>query len=332
MAADTYSALLGVLLMGTGNDNNSWGVNANSGIFQIIEDAIAGVLSNSVTGGTLDLSTPAPPSAASLARYKFLTFSGTLVGSQTVKVPALNKEWVVTNNCSGDIFMQTPTGTQITIPVGTTKHVYCDGTNVTRLDVLDVGKVSMFAGASVPAGHLECTGASLLRASYPELFTKIGTAWGTVDLNHFTLPDMTTLGRFPRSRKTGTDDVGTTYAHQVGTHSHTGTVTVSGTTTAAGTHNHTATSTVTDAGHSHLIYGPSGSVANTGTTGGTGNIEGALAHSSSTAVTGVQVTTTLSTAPDHTHNFSASSAFTTDATGGTETRPNAIVFRFYIKY
>ena len=64
MAADTFSNTLGVLLMGTGNDNNSWGNNANLDVFQVFEDAIANVLTSSVTGGTLDLSGLAPPAGS----------------------------------------------------------------------------------------------------------------------------------------------------------------------------------------------------------------------------------------------------------------------------
>ena len=54
MTADTYTATLGAIQMGTGNDNNTWGSNANSFVFQIFEDAIANVLTSTVTGGTLD--------------------------------------------------------------------------------------------------------------------------------------------------------------------------------------------------------------------------------------------------------------------------------------
>lgn len=129
MAADTYSDLIGLLLMGTGNDNNSWGTNANSAVFQILEDAIAGGLNSSVTGGTLDLSTPAPPSAASLARYAVMMFTGTLASDQIVKVPNLSKLWLVDNATTGafDLTFKTPSGTaSVAIPAGLAL-VYCDG-------------------------------------------------------------------------------------------------------------------------------------------------------------------------------------------------------------
>lgn len=47
-----------------------------------------------------------------------------------------------------------------------------------------------------PTGWLEENGASLVRATYPDLFTAIGTMYGAADSTHFNLPDA--RGRFPR--------------------------------------------------------------------------------------------------------------------------------------
>jgi microcystin-dependent protein len=54
-------------------------------------------------------------------------------------------------------------------------------------------------------------GSSLLRASYPDLFGKIGTTYGAVDGTHFTLPNLKDTGRFIRSRS-GSITVGTSQA------------------------------------------------------------------------------------------------------------------------
>lgn len=43
--------------------------------------------------------------------------------------------------------------------------------------------------ATIPAGTMECAGQSLAVASYPDLFSKLGYAWGGVGAN-FNLPDM----------------------------------------------------------------------------------------------------------------------------------------------
>ena len=52
------------------------------------------------------------------------------------------------------------------------------------------GVVLPYAGGSAPTGYLLCNGASVLRATYPDLFTAIGTTFGAEDGSHFTLPDM----------------------------------------------------------------------------------------------------------------------------------------------
>lgn len=64
------------------------------------------------------------------------------------------------------------------------------------------GMVSPYAGSAAPDGWLLCNGASLLRATYPDLFTAIGTTFGAADGTHFNVPDM--RGRSPLGVGTGT--------------------------------------------------------------------------------------------------------------------------------
>lgn len=53
-----------------------------------------------------------------------------------------------------------------------------------------IGTILPYGGATAPSGWMICDGASLLRASYPELFAVIGTAFGSADSTHFNIPDM----------------------------------------------------------------------------------------------------------------------------------------------
>lgn len=133
MAADTFSTTLGVLFMGTGNDNNVWGSNANTAVFQILEDAIAKALSSAVTGGTLDLSGSPPPAAASQVRYAALIFTGVLGSNQIVQVPNLQKFWFVKNATSAGFALQIKTSSgaaSTAIPQNSGwQIVYCDGAN-----------------------------------------------------------------------------------------------------------------------------------------------------------------------------------------------------------
>ena len=54
----------------------------------------------------------------------------------------------------------------------------------------------MYCSSVVPAGYLECNGASVSRVTYANLFSVIGTNFGTADINSFNLPE--TRGLFPR--------------------------------------------------------------------------------------------------------------------------------------
>jgi microcystin-dependent protein len=54
-----------------------------------------------------------------------------------------------------------------------------------------VGTVSMFAGATAPAGYLLCNGAAVSRTTYADLFAVIGTTYGVGDgVNTFNLPNV----------------------------------------------------------------------------------------------------------------------------------------------
>jgi microcystin-dependent protein len=52
------------------------------------------------------------------------------------------------------------------------------------------GCVIPFAGPVLPAGALKCDGSSYLRSDYPYLFVAIGTIYGAVDADHFSVPDL----------------------------------------------------------------------------------------------------------------------------------------------
>lgn len=100
-----------------------------------------------------------------------------------------------------------------------------------------VGASMLWFTETPPTGWVELNGASLSRTTYADLFAVLGTRYGTVDANHFTLPDM--RGYFPRGwdhgrgidpnkatrtdRGDGTvgDAVGTKQAEGVLSHRHT---------------------------------------------------------------------------------------------------------------
>lgn len=151
MAADTFTALLGFIKQGTGNNNNTWGALLNSGMIDESDIAIAGRNAQAVTGGTLDLSASPPPAGPSGAIHAILDFSGTLAANQIVQVPNLSKIWIVNNACTLAGFtltFKTPAGAaSAAIPVGWA-IIWCDGANNIKVGLSTALRDVQWLGAS----------------------------------------------------------------------------------------------------------------------------------------------------------------------------------------
>jgi microcystin-dependent protein len=52
------------------------------------------------------------------------------------------------------------------------------------------GIIYPYAGFALPANALWCDGSSYLRTDYPALFAVIGVTYGSVDADHFTMPNL----------------------------------------------------------------------------------------------------------------------------------------------
>lgn len=100
------------------------------------------------------------------------------------------------------------------------------------------GSILAYGGAAAPSGYLMCDGSSVVRATYPDLFTAIGTAYGAADGTHFNVPDL--RGKFLRGVTGGSandpdaasrtaqatggntgNNVGSVQGHAFQTHQHT---------------------------------------------------------------------------------------------------------------
>ena len=157
--ADTYTSSLGVILMGIGGDNNTWGTNLNNSALQILEDAIANVLTTTASGGqigasnTLDLSASPPPAGPSAARWRRLEFVGAVTADQTVIVPNVQKQWLVTNSLTGGFALKfkTPSGTAVAIPAGT-QEIVCTS-NIIIVSPFNWSAILMPNGSAAAPSH-----------------------------------------------------------------------------------------------------------------------------------------------------------------------------------
>lgn len=187
-----------------------------------------------------------------------------------------------------------------------------------------VGRISMFPMATLPAGWLECNGATVSAAAYPDLVKYLAGASAT----SATLPDL--RGVFVRGLDNGRGIdsgrvLGSYQDSENLSHTHTGS------TSTNGNHAHAGSTSSVDGAHSHSTY-----YAFVGHGAGSGSLASPLRTSGSWASwpgTG----TTMSTQPDHTHTLSIGAVgdhahtVTIGASGIADARPRNVSVIFAIR-
>lgn len=331
---DTTTPLLGLIQMGTGGDNNSWGINLNATIV-LIEDAIAATTLVSTTGGTVTLN-----AAQSLSAIIKLT--GALTSPLMIVVPSTSKKWTFINQCTGNYATQANAGgSAVNVPTAKPTDIVSDGTGALyRDDYNFIGNVIYHAAASAPGGTFECNGAAISRTLFADLYGVIGTTWGVGDgFTTFNLPNGYSqgsgFGSFLRSR-TASVAVGTYQANQNLTHTHTGSGTT-GTESAYHTHAGSGSTSGDSPDHTHSTGGnfyagsgttglgsgpfnePANPVLVSGTTGG-----------ASARHTHTYSFTTSSESVTHVHTYSFTTS--TGSADGAEARPEALTMMMCIRY
>ena len=104
-----YTSLLGLLLPTTGTLSGTWGTAVNNQITQLIEDAIAGSATQSVTSGDWTLTDV--DGATDTARYAVLIATGTPGTTRYINAPEQSKVYVVINQSDSTIYLRGTTPT-----------------------------------------------------------------------------------------------------------------------------------------------------------------------------------------------------------------------------
>jgi len=151
--ASTYSSLK-IELIGTGDQAGTWGNTTNTNLGTAIEEAITG--SSNVTFASSNAAIAlTDTNATQAARNLRLNLVGTISSVQTLFVPAIEKQYLVTNGLSNSVIISngtnaSPTGTAFTLPAGRSTIVFNDGTNINDVItyVSSLGNVTINGGTA----------------------------------------------------------------------------------------------------------------------------------------------------------------------------------------
>lgn len=128
--ASTYSTNLRLELIGTGEQQGTWGTTTNTNLGTLLEEAIGGYISVAVTDGA-DTTLTTNNGAADQSRNMVINLTGALTATRNVICPAIEKLYVVKNATTGgqSVVFKVSGQTGVTIPNGTIEFLYVDGTD-----------------------------------------------------------------------------------------------------------------------------------------------------------------------------------------------------------
>ncbi len=132
--ASTYSPNLRLELIGTGEQQGTWGSTTNTNLGTLIEDAIGGYTSVTVSdAGDTTLTTN--NGSADQARNMVLNLTGTIGAARNVIVPAIEKVYIIKNATTGGfaVTVKVSGQTGVSVPNGSTTIVYVDGTDARQV-------------------------------------------------------------------------------------------------------------------------------------------------------------------------------------------------------
>ncbi len=126
--ASTYTSNTGIEKIGSGEQAGTWGTTTNTN-FDIIDDALNGVLTLTISGNTT-LTTD--DGTVSNGHHKVLLLTGTPSGAFNLTIdPNDQQKWYFISNNTGQtatILQGGGSGTTVSMATGTSAIVYADGT------------------------------------------------------------------------------------------------------------------------------------------------------------------------------------------------------------
>ena len=215
----TYSTNLRLELIGTGEQQGTWGATTNVNLGTLLEEAIGGYTAVAVTDGA-DTTLTTANGSADQSRNMTLNLTGALTAARNVICPAIEKVYIVKNSTTGGfaVTFKVTGQTGVSIPNGSTVIVYVDGTDARLVSQFPVPVTQGGTGATASTG----TGNTVLSASPTFTGAPLSTT-AAVDTN--TTQIATTAYVVAQASSTtpvvnGTAAVGTSLRYARGDHVH----------------------------------------------------------------------------------------------------------------
>ena len=125
--ASTYSTSLKLELIGQGEQSGTWGVTTNNNFGNLVEQAITGVETISMSNTTYTLTNY--DGTLDEARNAVLVFGGTNLAPQNVIAPLVKKLYTLRNISGANVTIKTSSGNGVSLSNNSYAQVYCDGVN-----------------------------------------------------------------------------------------------------------------------------------------------------------------------------------------------------------
>mgnify|MGYP003110259743 CR=1 FL=1 len=157
--ASSYTSRIRLEKQADGENPNSWGLIMNQNVIDLVDEAIAGYQTVSVSSATVSLTNNNGSSDQS--RNFGLKLEGALTADVTVGIPSQEKIYFVFNNTTGnnDVLFKTVGGTAVTATSqGQGMMMACDGTNINKFEGgFDSGTKMLFQQTTAPSGWTKDT-------------------------------------------------------------------------------------------------------------------------------------------------------------------------------
>jgi len=143
----TYSSSFRLNLQAPGDNLNTWGVQLNNGVFQLLEDALAGAVTQALSGS---LTLTSVNGATDQARCLALNITSGTGG--TITAPGVKKLYFVRNAASGAVIVTTGAGATASFAAGEVGFCYSpDGINFYKTSVTTAFGGAILTGVGTPS-------------------------------------------------------------------------------------------------------------------------------------------------------------------------------------